>query len=79
MAGATTCSIVAVAAGVGLRPDDLVLFVNGDLVQSCRVFKQRLGRIKSGGVLKLTVRRGDKLVPVELPVPEKPATPGDNK
>jgi len=69
----------SVAARVGLRPDDLVLFVNGDLVQSCRVFKQRLGRIESGGVLKLTVRRGDKLVPVELPVPEKPVTPGDNK
>ncbi|MFP6701467.1 MAG: trypsin-like peptidase domain-containing protein [Planctomycetaceae bacterium] len=65
------------AAAAGLRPDDLVLFINGDLVQSCRVFKQRLGRIESGGVLKLTVRRGDKLVPVELPVPAKPATVKD--
>jgi len=79
------------AARAGLQPDDLILFINGDLVQSCRVFKQSLGRIDSGGVLKLTVRRGDKLLPVELPVPdkpdepdtpdkpEKPATAGDTK
>ncbi len=67
----------SVAAAAGLQPDDLVLFINGDLVQSCRVFKQRLGRIESGGVLKLTVRRGDKLVPVELPVPAKPPTVKD--
>ena len=67
------------AAAAGLQPDDLVLFINGDLVQSCRVFRQRLGRIDPGGVLKLTVRRGDKLVPVELPVPRKPATTGEDK
>lgn len=63
------------AARAGLQPDDLILFINGDLVQSCRVFKQSLGRIDSGGVLKLTVRRGDKLLPVELPVPDKPDKP----
>ncbi|HAA63255.1 MAG TPA: serine protease [Planctomycetaceae bacterium] len=65
----------SVAATAGLQPDDLVLFVNGDLVQSCRVLKRRLGRLDAGGTLKLTVRRGDKLVPVELPVPDKPLTP----
>jgi serine protease Do len=63
------------AARAGLQPDDLILFINGDLVQSCRVFKQSLGRIDAGTVLKLTVRRGDKLLPVELPVPETPDTP----
>tara|TARA_B100000470_G_C19622820_1_gene316167 strand:- start:211 stop:687 length:477 start_codon:yes stop_codon:yes gene_type:complete len=67
------------AATAGLQPDDLVLFVNGDLVQSCRVLKQRLGRLDAGGKLKLTVRRGDKLVPVELPVPDKPLTPASGQ
>lgn len=66
------------AAGVGLRPDDLVIFVNGDLIQSCAVLKQRLGRLEAGQTLKLIVRRGDELVPVEMPVPAKaaPATNG---
>ncbi len=63
------------ASQVGLQPDDLVLFVNGDLVQSCRVLRQRLGRIEPGGVLKLTVRRGDQLIPVEMPIPDKPEPP----
>ena len=67
------------AARAGLQPDDLVLFVNGDLIQSCRVLKQRLGRLEAGGVLKLTVRRGDRLVPAELPVPAKSSTPSGEK
>lgn len=60
------------AAAVGLRADDLVLFVNGELLQSCRDLRRALGRLEAGGKLKLVVRRGDVLVPVELPVKAKP-------
>lgn len=59
------------AARLGLRPDDLVLFVNGELMQSVRMVKDELGRLEAGDTLKLVVRRGDQLVTFEIPVPKK--------
>lgn len=59
------------AATAGIRPNDLVLFVNDELVQSCRLFKDELGRLEAGDVLKLVLRRGNALLPVELPVEKK--------
>ncbi len=50
----------------GLRPGDLVVFVNGELVQSCRELKERLGWVEPGERVRLTVRRGDRLLEVEL-------------
>ncbi|HEY3963136.1 MAG TPA: hypothetical protein VGM05_01180, partial [Planctomycetaceae bacterium] len=55
-----------------IRPNDLVLFVNDELVQSCRLFKDELGRLEAGDILKLVLRRGNALLPVELPVEKKP-------
>jgi serine protease Do len=60
------------AAKVDIRPNDLVLFVNDDLVQSCRLFKEELGRLEAGDTLKLVLRRGNALIPVEIPVEKKP-------
>src|SRR5258708_22517465 len=60
------------AALADIRPNDLVLFVNDELVQSCRLFKDELGRLEAGDTLKLVVRRGNALIPVELPVEKKP-------
>ncbi len=60
------------AAQVGLASDDLVLFVNDELVPSTRVFRERLGRLEAGDTLRIVVRRGDRLITVELPVPRKP-------
>jgi serine protease Do len=57
----------------GIRPNDLVLFVNDELVQSCRMLREDLGRLEAGDVLKLVLRRGNMLVPVELPVERKEA------
>lgn len=76
----TPAYIDAVVAGsaasqAGLKSDDLVLFVNGDLMQSVRTTKDALGRLEAGDVLKLVVRRGDDLVNVELPVPKKSVKP----
>lgn len=59
------------AAKVGLKSDDLVLFVNGELMQSVRTMKDAMGKLEAGDVLKLVVRRGDELVTVDLPVPKK--------
>ena len=60
------------AALAGIRANDLVLFVNDELVQSCRQFKDDLGRLEAGDVLKLVLRRGNALIPVELSVEKKP-------
>jgi serine protease Do len=59
------------AMQAGLRPNDLVLFVGDELIQSIRALKEELGRLEPGGNLRLVVRRGDQLVTVELPIPRK--------
>lgn len=59
------------AARVGLKPGDLVLFVNGELVQSCREFEAELGQLEEGDFVQLVVRRGNALVSVEIDVPAK--------
>ncbi len=59
------------AAKIGLKPDDLVLFVNDELIQSCRALQDAIGRLESGDQLRLVVRRGNELVNVEMPVPRK--------
>ena len=32
----------------GLQPNDLILFVGNDLVQSCQMLREELGRLQSG-------------------------------
>jgi serine protease Do len=58
------------AAKAGVVTEDLVVFVNDELVQSNRTLKTILGRIESGDTLRLVVRRKEKLVPLELRVPD---------
>ena len=59
------------AETAGLLPNDLILFVGNDLVQSCQTLKEELGRLESGDQLKIVVRREDKLVTVSMPVVKK--------
>jgi len=54
------------AARGGLRPDDLIVYVDGEKVVSIKELKDVLARSKPGAVVKLEVRRGDKLVTVDL-------------
>ena len=56
---------------MGLQPDDLILFVNDELVQSTRMLADELGRLEGGDALRLIVRRGANLVSVEMSVPRK--------
>ncbi len=60
------------AAKADIRPNDLVLFANDELIQSCRLFKDELGRLEAGDTLKLVIRRGNALLPVEFDVLKKP-------
>jgi serine protease Do len=62
------------AEKAGLKPNDLVLFADEQLVQSCRSFQELLGKLEAGDTLKLVVRRSGNLVPIEMPV-EKKTTP----
>ena len=59
------------AAEAGLAPDDLVLFVNEELMQSVRNLNDELGYLEAGDTLRLIVQRGNGLVTVELPVERK--------
>jgi serine protease Do len=58
------------AAKAGVITDDLIVFVNDELIQSNRILKTILGRIESGDAIRLVVRRRERLVSLELRVPE---------
>jgi serine protease Do len=59
------------AEGAGLRPDDLIVFANGELVQSIRTLQGQLGRLQAEDDLTLIVRRGNQLVSTVMRVPRK--------
>jgi len=54
------------AAKSGVRPDDLVLFLNGHVVASCKLFVEELTFIDRLDPVQLTVQRGQELVEIEL-------------
>jgi serine protease Do len=57
------------AAKAGVKPDDLILFVNGRVVASCKLLADELTFIDRLDPIRLTIQRGQELVDVEL-VPE---------
>lgn len=61
------------AAAAGLQPDDLIVFVNNELVPSIRALEVRLGRVQAEDDVALIVRRGRQLVSVTLRAPRKDA------
>lgn len=54
------------AAKAGLRPDDLIVYVNGEKIVSIREFHDIADKARPGSILKLEIRRGDKLTTVDL-------------
>lgn len=54
------------AARAGLLPDDLILFVNDRLVQSCKAVVNELEYVDRIDAVKLTVLRAQELVDVQL-------------
>jgi serine protease Do len=61
----------SLAETAGLRPNDLILFVGENLVQSCQTLKEELSRLEGGDQLRIVVRRDDKLLTMAMPVPKK--------
>ncbi len=60
------------AAKVGLRPDDLIVYVDGELVQSIRIFKDIMKRVGPKDEVKLDVQRGTKMKSFKLTLEEQP-------
>lgn len=60
------------AADSGLRANDLVLFVNDELVPSCRALREELGKLKPGDPVRIVIRRGDELITLDWKTPERP-------
>lgn len=60
------------AAKAGLKLDDLIVYVDGAQVGSIKAFREIVDYSPAGTILKLEVRRGDKLTGVELKLEEHP-------
>src|SRR5205807_1090542 len=60
------------AAKAGLRTDDLIVYADGETVGSIAALRAKLRQLGPGVTVKLEVRRGDKLIPIELRLEEQP-------
>jgi serine protease Do len=64
------------AAQAGLRPDDLISFVDGEPVVSIKAFQEWIRKnTRPGSTIRLEVRRGEALHTVELTLTAPPARP----
>jgi serine protease Do len=61
------------AAKAGLKPDDLIVYMEGELVSTISMFNEYLGRYQPGDTVQLEVQRGTELVSIKL-VLAKPKT-----
>jgi len=59
----------SLVAKAGLQPNDLVVFVNDELIKSCKTLSAELGKLEAGDLLRLVVRRDNQLISIELQVP----------
>jgi serine protease Do len=61
----------SIAEDLDLQPDDLIVFVNDELVHSIRSLNEHLSRLQAEDDFTLIVRRGRQLVSVQTTVPRK--------
>ena len=59
------------AAQAGIKPNDLIVFANDELVISIRSLTDALGKLEAGDDLKLVLRRNNSIISVDLKVPKK--------
>jgi serine protease Do len=60
------------AAKAGLRPDDLIVYIDGELVSSIKTFRDIMRGTPPGQELRLEVQRGNQLVSLALKMAEQP-------
>jgi serine protease Do len=63
------------AAKAGLRPDDLIVYLDGEPVPSIKALRELLAHTRPGTTVRLEVRRGDKLTSIDLKLDEPPPAP----
>jgi serine protease Do len=64
------------AAKAGIRPDDLVSFVDGEPVVSIKAFQEWIRKnTRAGQQIRVEVRRGESLQTIELTLGQQPAKP----
>jgi len=59
------------AASKGLKADDLILFVNDRMAESCKTLKNELSLIDQIDTVQLIIQRGQELLEMELKLEEK--------
>jgi serine protease Do len=67
------------AARAGLRPDDLIVYIDGEKISSIKEFHDIVDRARPGTAFRLELRRGDRLMTVELKLDPPPARKGNQK
>ncbi len=67
------------AAKAGLRPDDLIVYIDGEKITSIKEFRDIVEKARPGTHFKLEVRRGDKLTTLDLKLEPLPASAAPKK
>lgn len=57
------------AADAGVQPDDLIIFIDDQLVQSCQILSERFRMIEHNARVKLTLMRDQELLEITLQAP----------
>lgn len=60
------------AAAADIRADDLIMGVNGQRIRNVDDYESALARLAPGQTVILVVKRGDRIIPLEVTVGEKP-------
>ena len=63
------------ADAAGLRPDDLVSFIDGEPIYSIKAFDEYLTKTRPGMTLRFEIRRGNNLETVEVKLAPQPKPP----
>jgi serine protease Do len=67
------------AARAGLRPDDLIVYVNNEKIVSIKEFHDLVDKTRPGTEVKLEVRRGERLITVMVKLEEMPKRAASKK
>ncbi len=67
------------AARAGFKPDDLIVYVDGEQVGNIKTFREIVDKAPPGTEFKIEVRRGDKLTTLTVKLEEFGAKPGPPK
>jgi serine protease Do len=60
------------AAKAGLLPDDLIVYVEGELVSTIKAYRDLMRQYAPGAELRLQVQRGNRLESIKLKLAEQP-------